>query len=255
MKNKTFSQPARALSLALAFLQALTSIAPVSVFLATGRSVYATTDPVAATAPVRAVTRRPGVQAPRSILPHFSASPTDSELFSVQIFPVALLPVGATAPADNRALADALTAYVQRTNVEAQSILVNFLDGHTNSAWKTALLVNLGIMWRQTGYFPPAMTAWQDAWKLSKDKPDYRSKSLADRALAELSQLYAWVGEYTRLEPLLAEVGDRKLLGGSAEMLADSRDGLWVMKNRPDGGFLCGPFALQEILGASSPGT
>lgn len=251
MKSTISSIFLQGTSVLLAGLQTITVFVPI--IMVTGASLpkaYAETENVQP----RTVIRRAPVQEPRSILPHFSSPPTGDEFFSVQVLPVALVPVGSPTAEENLALAAALTAYVQRTNSEDQSILSGFLEKYPNSAWNPALLVNLGILWRQNGYFSRAKDAWAKAWSSSKEASEHKAKALADRAVGELSQFYAWIGAYDKLEPLFAEVGDRKLIGNAAEMLASSRDGLVVMNNIPDSGFLCGPYALQQILASYQPG-
>ena len=180
-------------------------------------------------------------------IPEFSAEPTPREFLLVNIFPQTLVPVGVPSIEENKGLANSLRSFAGRQDPEDYSALTGFLDNFPNSAWKPAILVNLGVMWRQTGYFSKALDAWQTAWDLTKGAPDFRTRALADRALGELVQINAWVGRYERLEPLFQEIKGRTLLGGASEMVAAAREGLWTMNNRPERGFMCGPAALVRI--------
>ncbi len=233
----------RTISLVLASVQGLCTMIPVSVWAG---QLPETVQPGINSQP-RQVTRRPALDEASSSLPEFSSQPTPAEIFAVRVFPFALVPVGNPSPAENAALALALTGYAQRSDLEDQSILLNFLTQYPSSAWKPALLLNMGIYWRQTGHFSKAMDAWEQAWESSKNATGAREKAVADRALGELLQIDAWVGRYEHLEPLLAEVGNRQLIGGAAEMLADAKDGLWIMDHKSGSGFLCGPSALRLI--------
>lgn len=236
----------RTISLVLVSVQGLCTM-PVSVWAGTPpETVQAGTN-----SPLQQVNRRQALDETPSYLPLFSPQPATSEFFAVRIFPFALVPVGNPTPAENMALALALLSYVQRSDPEDQSILLNYLTQYPNSAWKPALLLNLGIFWRETGYFSKAMDAWQQAWDISKNATSMKDRALADRAVGELAQISAWVGRYEQLEPLLTEIGDRKLVGGAAEMVSSAQDGLWIMNHKPDGGFLCGPCALELIVSAT----
>jgi RHS repeat-associated protein len=179
--------------------------------------------------------------------PHFSAAPNEAEIFAAHVFPQALVPVGVPMPGENKALADALLQYWERSDAEDCSAVLGFLKTYPNSAWKSSLLLNLGIVWRQTGYFSRAMDAWKTVWDTTKNETDPKSKAIADRAIGELLQINAWVGRYEVLEPLLAEVSDRKLIGGASEMLTGAKEGLWIMNHRPEKGFMCGPLALRQV--------
>lgn len=254
MPKHKFSWPFRMVSLALAGIQVVTPMLPTALLTLTNTPAYADTSSQTGSNQPRQIIRRPSFLEPVAVLPHFSSPPTAAEFFSVHLFSVPLVPIGNPTSEENTALAQALELYMARNRVEDQSAILDFLQQHPQSAWKPALLINLGIIWRETGYFTRARDAWAEAWNLSKHATDTRQRALADRALAELAQVYAWVGSYDELQPLFKEIGNRKLLGGSEEMLVDARDGLAVMNNSPQGGFLCGPFALQEILAQSTPG-
>jgi RHS repeat-associated protein len=258
MKVKTYSWPVRAMSFCLVGLNLVTLIpnniwaATLSNSIPTRTNVSSQANGAVAVDPTMKVTRRaPGAER-ISVLPRFSAQPSEAEIFNAPIFSVALIPVGARpSPEENKALANALAKYVARKDAGDQSILTDFLNDHPNSAWKPALLVNLGIAWRQTGHFSKAMAAWHEAWDLSKNETEIKAKALADRALGEFVQINAWVGRYETLEPVLAEIGDRQLVGGATEMLSGARQGLWIMNNTPEKGFMCGPYALQQIAGVT----
>ena len=178
---------------------------------------------------------------------HFSARPTDAEIFGAHIFPQPLIPVGKSTVGENRALANVLASYVKRSDADDQSILTQFLRDHPKSVWKPALLINIGIAQRQMGYFSKAMEAWLEAWNLSKARTDIGSRALADRALGEYVQINAWVGRYEVLRPILEETKDRQLISGATELVSEARQGEYLMNHHPDSGFMCGPLALRQI--------
>ena len=199
------------------------------------------------------VIKCPAVEPRRSELPKFSSVPTANELFSVRIFPVALIPVGSPTSEESKALGTSLEEYVARSDSEDQSVLLDYLNRYPKSVWKPALLVNLGIMWREEGFFSKSLSAWSEAWDLTRNSTDFRTKSIADRAAGELAQINAWVGRYEALQPLMDEIGGRKLFGGAEEMVADAKDGMAIMNNHPEAGFMCGPFALDRIRSETYP--
>src|SRR5437773_2612461 len=147
----------------------------------------------------------------------FRAQPTDAELFAARIFDEPLVPTGKTSAQENKELATALMTYFHRQAPDEQSSLTQCLDRHPASPWRASLLLNLGLVWRQTGYFSRALEAWEQAWALAKSQQEVRSKAMADRIVGELAQINAWVGRFERLEPLFEEIKNRPLLGGAAE--------------------------------------
>jgi hypothetical protein len=44
------------------------------------------------------------------------------------------------------------------------------------SAWQPALLTNLGIVYRRTGYYSRALVAWEQAWSQSKGETEARRR-------------------------------------------------------------------------------
>ncbi|HWD92517.1 MAG TPA: RHS repeat-associated core domain-containing protein [Verrucomicrobiae bacterium] len=194
------------------------------------------------------VIRRPPISQSKSVPITFSESPTDEEFFRTRVLPCPLFPSEITTAAENKALANALLEYDRlEQSGDGTSVLSGFLKAHPKSPWKPALLVNLGIVWRERGYFSRAMNAWDEAWELTKTASDIKIKSMADRALGELIQINAWVGRYEELAPLLKQVEDRHVMGGATEMLAGAKEALWIMDNHPEVGFMCGPYALKRL--------
>ena len=255
MKIKPYPLPLRTVSLLLAAIMPLGTTPGFVLAAATpepARQADSTTTMPEQTPPQKArpvhVNRRAPSNTILSLAPKFSAQPTEAELFQAHVFPHPLVPVGKPTAEENKALAKALAGYVKRGNADDQSILLGFLKQYPNSAWKPALLLNVGIAWRQSGYFSRAADAWKEAWNLSKNETEINAKALADQILSELTQLYAWVGDNEKLEPLLAGVDSRQIIGGSREMIASARQARWVIDNRPDEIFKCGPEALRQVL-------
>ena len=135
------------------------------------------------------------------------------------------------------------------------SALTLYLDNHPASAWRPALLLNIGKIYRSTGYISRALSAWEGVWQLTKASDDYEARAIANDAAGELAELYAKLGRYPALEALFTQVSGRNLGGAAGTRLAAMHEGDWVMENRPEVGFLCGPAALRnvgEALGKSS---
>jgi len=186
--------------------------------------------------------------------PVFSNPPTDQEISHARVFEEPLIPIGLkTTPKENQGLAKALTAYMKGRVPGDVRPLTDFLETFPRSAWKAALLTDLGIVYRKTGYFSKALEAWEGAWKLAKDQTAPQARALCDRAVGELAELNSRLGRYERLEPLFTELGNREVQGSSTEKLLGAKQGLWLMQNRPQDAFRCGPMALAKIKDLSNP--
>jgi RHS repeat-associated protein len=178
---------------------------------------------------------------------YFSETPTDAEINHSHVFGHPLVPIGGTTSAENKALAVALTDFRSRTNSDDAGALTGFLQAYPDSAWKASLLLNLGILYRHTGWFTKALDAWQQAWILAKSQSDSKLKDVADASVTELLELNARLGRYDRLESLFSEIGGRQIDPALAQKINGAREGLWLMRNRPEDAFRCGPMALAQI--------
>ena len=182
----------------------------------------------------------------------FTSSPTDDQFLRTGLFPEPLAPVHITSPEENRDLARAVMAYrdaSERAGArDAVGPLLSFLSSHPNSAWKPALQLNLGLLYRASGHFSEALAIWQRGWKDSKDLTSRDGRDIANDMVAELSQLEAYLGRKELLRPLLASIKDRPVGGTPAQLLTDSRTGLYEMIHQPGSSFRCGPLALARIL-------
>src|SRR5438876_2570982 len=195
----------------------------------------------------------PAFVAPTSVAV-FSKEPTDQEIFHARVFEEPLIPIGGkTTGKENQLLAEALSAYLKAGTPGDVRPLTDFLETFPRSSWKAALLTDLGIVYRKTGYFSKALEAWEDAWRLAKDQTAPEARALCDRAVSELAELNSRLGRYERLEPLFAEIGNREVRGSATEKLLGAKQGLWLMQNRPQDAFRCGPMALEKIKDLSNP--
>jgi RHS repeat-associated protein len=190
---------------------------------------------------------------PPSAQTGFSDTPSDSEIWRAHIFSEPLTPVGKTTPQENHELAQALTAFLQRTNGDDFAALNQFLSSHPDSPWRASLLTGLGGLYRHTGWFSKALAAWEEAWKLAKDETQPQPRATADLAVAELAELNARLGRYDRLDALFAELQGRELNPAVSEKIHGAQQGLWLMHNRPEQAFRCGPMALNLICGSKIP--
>jgi RHS repeat-associated protein len=177
----------------------------------------------------------------------FSENPTDAEISQSHTFGQPLIPIGATTLEENKALAVALTHFRNRTNNDDVTALADFLSSHATSAWNAALLLNLGTVYRHTGWFSKALDAWEQSWALAKDETDPQAKDVADTAVSELIELNARLGRYERLGVLFSEIAGRRFDPAVNQNIQGAREGLWLMQNRPQDAFRCGPMALAQI--------
>jgi len=193
--------------------------------------------------------------APRLASPselRFSSPPSDEQFLHAGLFPEPLVPVGRSTPDENRDLARAVLAYREATRksgaVDAVEPLLGFLAAHPGSVWKPALQLNLGIIYRETGHFSQALSIWRVGWNDSQALTSRNGRDVANDTVAQLSQLEAYLGRKELLAPLLVSIKSREVGGTAAQLLTDSRTGLYEMIHDPGSSFRCGPFALERIL-------
>jgi len=159
-----------------------------------------------------------------------------------------LLPAGPTTQAEDAALLDAITRYQAQREKDDLGVFDAFLRAYPHSGWRVALLANMGLLDYHYGYFSRALSAWQDAWEAGRESTDARVKILVDRVAGEELRMHARLGHADAIEALIAEIGPRKLTGAATVALDGAREGLWMMRNNPGVAYLCGPFALRNLL-------
>jgi RHS repeat-associated protein len=165
-----------------------------------------------------------------------------------------LVPIGpGTTAADNKAVARLLGAWRGRTDLEDFTLIDRFVGDHPKSPWIPALLLNKGLECRKRGYFSIALIAWQEAWSRARSETSPSGRALADRAAGELAELNARLGRYEWLEPFFKEIEGRSFQGSATEKIAGARQGLWLMQNKPEDAFRCGPMALDRIRAHDNP--
>ncbi|MBX7223798.1 MAG: hypothetical protein K1Y36_28040 [Blastocatellia bacterium] len=207
-------------------------------------------------APAVKVNRTVPPAEPEPTGPRFSTPPTDKEITRFRIFEEPLVRNLNAKPAkaevsltqrENQDLAVAMQMYQEKNDPEAVEPLVAFLKKHPHSEWNDSLLINLGLVYRRTGYFLKALDAWETAWKNSKTSTDPTMSAIADRALGELAQLHARLGHQQRMTELVKEHDSRNIRSSANEKFSYAKQGLRLMQNRPDKAFKCGPYALDSI--------
>jgi len=191
----------------------------------------------------------PQVSKPEAL--RFSSPPADGEFLRAGLFSEPLAPVAATAPEENRDLAQAILDYrdaIESGGIDAVGPLWAFLEAHPTSPWTPALQLNLGIIYRQTGHFSKALEVWQTGWHDAQTLSDREGRALANAMVARLSQLEAYLGRKEALQPLLDSIKGRPVGGTAAQLITDSHTGLYDMVYYPNESFRCGPLALLRIL-------
>jgi RHS repeat-associated protein len=185
---------------------------------------------------------------------HDVADRTDEDIFRCHAFQEPLVPIGGmTTTAENAALNSAIASYMKRTDPDENSAITHFLEEHPTSAWRAGLLLNLGLEYRQGGWFLKALAAFEDAWKLCKGATDPKGKALADRVIGELTELHARLGHRRRVQTLLNDIKNRPVTGSASEKVALAREGLSLMREEPEKVLKCGAFALGRIRALENP--
>lgn len=206
------------------------------------------------TPPARVIVNRtvPRVDRPSESL-SLSANPTDAEISNARLFEEPLVPIGSTGSRENQALGAALRLFHARTNKADVASLTAFLSSYPESAWKVSVLANMGLIYRKTGRFSKALECWEESWSLGRSANAPKASAVVDRAVGELAELNARLGRFERLEPLFNEIGGRNIRGSATEKIAGAQQGLWLMNNRPQDAFRCGPMALDRIRALANP--
>jgi RHS repeat-associated protein len=203
-------------------------------------------------------TKTPAVRVNRTV-PHvtppparpvFSTLATDSEILAARVLPEPIVPVGVSSPGENVALAAALSAFAETRESNTMGAIGRFMDSHPTSVWQPSLLLNAGMVMLRQGFFTRAAQDFRTAWTLAKNIPSAEARRVADQSIGELLRLESRLGHADVVEGLIAEVGDRPLLGAASEMLSNGKQALWVMRNAPAEAFRCGPFALAQLISA-----
>lgn len=189
-----------------------------------------------------------------TITVYFSKEPTDAEIYNAHFFEEPLVPLntGIVSEQENKDLVIALAVFSQRNNEDDFTAITQFLYNYPESRWNGALLVNLGILYRRTGYYDKAMEVWMQAWELMKGETEHSLKILADKVITEILLINCWVGRVEIIEPLLNQISSREMEGSASERILDVKQSLWQMKNSPEISFKCGPYALCKILNGDS---
>lgn len=170
--------------------------------------------------------------------------PTTQSLQMVRLFPEPLAPVGGEpSDADNATLATALQGFSESRDA---AVLDAFVKANTASPWSASVLVNLGLLQFDAGYYSKALQSWTQAWNLGKDATE--PAPIVLRGLAEALKMNCRVGRVDDAKALLAQLGDRKASGLNASMIDESRKAIGQMETMPAECFKCGPFALSSIL-------
>src|SRR5258707_13318777 len=194
--------------------------------------------------------RRP----PRSTLfPYttlFRSVPTDAEILQARVRPEPLVPVDASSPEDNVALAAALLAFVDGRQPGSLGRVAQFMESHPTSVWQPSLLLNAGLVFLQQGFFTRAAQDFRVAWTLAKDLPAPTAHAVADQAVGQLLQLESRLGHADAVEALIADIGTRALTGAATEQHSNAKQAVWVMRTAPEEAFRCGPHALAQMIRA-----
>lgn len=108
-----------------------------------------------------------------------------ARMFSVPGLEEPLVATGATTAAEDAVLHALLDRY-QRPSPDGTRDLAafeRFLQDHPQSAWRMAVLTNLGLIHYRDGYFSRAIDAWTQAWAAGRTATEPRARALADRAI------------------------------------------------------------------------
>ncbi len=166
-----------------------------------------------------------------------------SSRIMVTMFAEPLVCAGEVHPEQTRALQQAL----QGLHPDRLTSLESYLKAYPRSSWRGSIWLNLGLIYRRSGYSRRSLGAFQKAWDSLRASTEPDAKALADRAFGEYCMTLSYLGKYEVLEHLLKQAGSRTFSGSSTESIACAREALQSMKQMPQRSFRCGPLALNKL--------
>ncbi len=117
------------------------------------------------------------------------------KLFSVPGMEEPFVATGATTADEDAALHALLDQYQRSASApdgpRDLAAFERFLQDHPQSAWRMAVLTNLGLIHYREGYFSRAIDAWTQAWAAGRTATEPRARALTDRAIGELLRMHA----------------------------------------------------------------
>ncbi|MDR2259628.1 MAG: hypothetical protein LBE06_01560, partial [Azoarcus sp.] len=184
-----------------------------------------------------------------------AAFPWDAEKILSSVLPEVLV-AEESGRADKAALEAALKKWAARQDPLDRKALTDFLATHPQSAWKPALLGNLGLLALEEGRFTQAIADLEAAWNAGKAIQHPGVKALVDHLGGALLTLRMQLGHGDAAAALLSELEKRPLIGAASEARARGREHPWRLRSGEGAAFLCGPLALARLRGAPlDPGT
>jgi RHS repeat-associated protein len=168
-----------------------------------------------------------------------------------QIFPEPLQPAGTPDLADTHALSAAITAYQEQPDRQDLSALDTFVRKNPRSAWTPSLLVGLGRAWYDQGRYSRALEAYEQAFRLTKNRDNGAAVHAISGAL--YAKMLARVGRRDELAAFFEkEEAAKAALPDAKELLSQAKGGLWTMKHCPGISFRCGSMALYNVGAAAA---
>ena len=181
-------------------------------------------------------------------------APENAAFCAIDYLPEPLAPTTeATNRQERTALAASLQAYLDSGDAEAVEPLESFARQYPDSPWTPGLLLNLGIIAYDTGYFIKALECWKLSWDGAKDNTNAHATAIANRAVAEYAKMCARVGRKDDLEAVFAETKDRTFQGTAKVLMDSARAGYWAMLNKGGITYRCGPYALTNLASELIP--
>lgn len=177
-----------------------------------------------------------------------ASSVSVDKLFNAVGLPEPLVATGPVSQLESTALREAVESFAQNPDLSNNNKLADYLDRFPHSNWAPAIYTNLGLLYLHDGYFSRAIDAWREAWELGRNAKEPRARALIDRAVGELAQLYANLGQTEQLAAFLQDVGDRPIVGSATESFQVAHEQMMLVKNDPRHLFICGPLALRALM-------
>jgi len=170
---------------------------------------------------------------------------THARLFAGQ----RLVWVGQTTPseAESKELWDAFGVGRNKTFDDAVNGLETFINAHPNSPWVPSLRANMGVYYKDNGYFTHALDDWQAAWDATCQMHDVNGVKVADYTLVNWLHLLSSLGRTEKMKELLDQTKDRRILGQYQTWYHQEKVAYETMILDPKISYRCGTFALYTV--------
>jgi hypothetical protein len=87
-------------------------------------------------------------------------------------------------------------------------------------------VLSCGTSSSRAGYYNRTFDAFEKAWQLGRNATSFQAQRIVDRAVGELAEMHARLGQGPELETLFKDIGKRPIGGPATETIQSAREGI-----------------------------